>query len=156
MAYYSFKLDANFIVQLILYLAIVLFSPKLAYSDEKILSCKMNYGISGENDETDIEFRNLSNIDQTQTLYLDIENNWLSIQSFDEYKNNENKLSKIDFNLTDSIIFSLSYLENNKILVSKNVIELNRYSGFVKHEFRTNTETIYRTGYCELLKKKMF
>ena len=29
----------------------------LSYAAEKILSCKMNYGISGENDETDIEFK---------------------------------------------------------------------------------------------------
>ena len=36
---------------------------------KKILSCKMNYGISGENDETDIEFKNLSKIDQTQTFF---------------------------------------------------------------------------------------
>ena len=123
---------------------------------EKVLLCKMNYGISGENDETDIEFKNLSNIDQTQTLYLDLENNWLSIQSFQEYKNSKNKLSKIDFNVSDSLIFSLSYLQNDNILVSKNIIELDRYTGFVKHEFRTNSETIYRTGYCELIKKKLF
>ena len=40
-----------------------------SYASEKILSCKMNYGISGENDETDIEFKNLSLIDQTQTFF---------------------------------------------------------------------------------------
>ena len=33
-------------------------------ADELILVCKMNYGISGENDETDIEFKNLSIIDE--------------------------------------------------------------------------------------------
>tara|TARA_B100001029_G_C14976649_1_gene403480 strand:- start:95 stop:526 length:432 start_codon:yes stop_codon:yes gene_type:complete len=125
-------------------------------AEEKVISCKMNYGISGENDETDIEFRNLSIIDQSQTLYLDLENNWLSIQSFQEYKDGDNNLTKIDFNISDAIIFSVSYLENNNILISKNVIELNRYNGFVKHEFRTNAETIYRTGYCELIKKKVF
>ena len=54
--------------------AIILLSQQ-AYSDEKVFSCNMNYGISGENDETDIEFKNLSDIDQTQTLYLDLENN---------------------------------------------------------------------------------
>ena len=37
---------------------------------EKILLCKMNYGISGENDKTDIEFKNLSIIDQTQQFTL--------------------------------------------------------------------------------------
>ena len=41
----------------------------------------MNYGISGENDETDIEFKNLSTIDQTQTFFLDLEKNWLSVKS---------------------------------------------------------------------------
>ena len=135
--------------------AIILLSQQ-AYSNEKVFSCKMNYGISGENDETDIEFKNLSDIDQTQTLYLDLENNWLSIQSFQEYKNSNNKLSKIDFSISDSLVFSLSFLQNDNILVSKNIIELDRYSGFVKHEFRTNSDTIYRTGYCKLIKKKMF
>tara|TARA_B100001121_G_C18639895_1_gene598651 strand:+ start:949 stop:1392 length:444 start_codon:yes stop_codon:yes gene_type:complete len=125
-------------------------------SVEKTLTCKLNYGISGENDETDIEFRNLSVIDQSQTLYLDIENKWLSVQSFQDYHDGEKKLSKIDFNISDSLIFSVSYLESNNVLVSKNVIELNRYNGFVKHEFKTNQETIYRTGYCEILKKKLF
>ena len=116
----------------------------------------MNYGISGENDETDIEFKNLSIIDQSQVIYLDIENNWLSIQSFQEYKESNNKLTKIEFNITDSIIFSVSYRENQKILISKNTLELNRYNGFIKHEFKTNAETIYRTGYCEDIKKRMF
>ena len=134
---------------------IILFS-KYVYSDEKVISCKMNYGISGENDETDIEFKNLSNIDQTQSLYLDIDNKWFSTQSFQEYKNGKIKLSKIDFNISDSLIFSLSYLQNDTILISKNIIELDRYSGFVKHEFKTNSETIYRTGYCQLIKKKLF
>ena len=50
-------------------------------ASEKVLSCKMNYGISGENDETDIEFKNLSIIDQTQTFFLDLEKNWLSVKS---------------------------------------------------------------------------
>jgi hypothetical protein len=135
---------------------IIILLSQHAHSDEKVLSCKMNYGISGENDETDIEFKNLSIVDQSQTLYLDLDNSWLSTQSFDEYKNSKNKLSKIDFNVSDSLIFSLSYLQNDNILVSKNIIELDRYTGFVKHEFRTNSETIYRTGYCELIKKKMF
>ena len=135
---------------------IIILLSQHAHSDEKVLSCKMNYGISGENDETDIEFKNLSIVDQSQTLYLDLDNSWLSTQSFDEYKNSKNKLSKIDFNVSDSLVFSLSFLQNENILVSKNIIELDRYSGFVKHEFRTNSETIYRTGYCELIKKKLF
>tara|TARA_Y100000766_G_C18874371_1_gene589989 strand:+ start:850 stop:1278 length:429 start_codon:yes stop_codon:yes gene_type:complete len=140
-------------MRIFLVLIIIIFSGQ-AYSSEIILTCKMNYGISGENDETDIEFKNLSIIDQTQTFYLDIKNNWLSTQSFQEYINKKNKLSKIDFNLSDSLIFSLSYLQNESILVSKNIIELDRYSGFVKHEFRTSSETVYRTGYCETIKKK--
>ena len=44
-----------------------------------------------------------------------------------------------------------------KVLIRKNVIELNRYTGFIKHEFRTSNETIYRTGSCKLSKKgKLF
>ena len=134
----------------------IIFFSHYSFSEEKILNCKLNYGISGENDETDIEFKNLSIIDQSQILYLDIENKWLSVQSYQDYLNGEINLTKIDFNISDSIVFSVSYLDNNKILISKNVIELNRYNGFVKHEFRTNTETIYRTGYCQTSKKKMF
>ena len=145
----------GFMKNLFVFFVFILFGHNV-HSVEKVLTCKLNYGISGENDETDIEFRNLSIIDQSQTLYLDIENNWLSVQSFQEYQDGENKLSKIDFNISDSLIFSVSYLESNKVLVSKNVIELNRYNGFVKHEFRTSQETVYRTGYCEILKKKIF
>tara|TARA_Y100001933_G_scaffold148217_1_gene146823 strand:+ start:66 stop:506 length:441 start_codon:yes stop_codon:yes gene_type:complete len=121
-------------------------------ASEKVLSCKMNYGISGENDETDIEFKNLSIIDQTQTFFLDLEKNWLSVKSQKDFKENGNDVSKIDFKVSDSIIFSISYLEANGLIVKKNVIELDRYSGFVKHEFRTSNETIYRTGYCKISK----
>ncbi len=134
---------------------IIIFFSHNSFS-EVILSCKMNFGISGENDETDVEFRNLSQIDQSQTLYLDFENKWLSTQSFREYQEGKNKLSKIDFNYSDSLIFSLSYLKNDTILISKNIIELDRYTGFVKHEFKTNSETIYRTGYCNPAKKQIF
>lgn len=123
-----------------------------SYASEKILSCKMNYGISGENDETDVEFKNLSVIDQTQTFFLDLEKNWLSVMSQKDAKDDGNGFSKIDFKVSDSIIFSISYLETNGILIKKNIIELDRYSGFVKHEFKTNNETIYRTGYCKILK----
>ena len=35
----------------------------------------MNYGISGENDETDIEFKNLSIIDEDLVVFLNIEKN---------------------------------------------------------------------------------
>ena len=124
----------------------------LSYAAEKILSCKMNYGISGENDETDIEFKNLSTIDQTQTFFLDLEKNWLSVKSEKDYKDNGSDFSKKEFKVSDSIIFSISYLEANGLIVKKNIIELDRYSGFVKHEFRTSNETIYRTGYCKVLK----
>ncbi len=123
-----------------------------SYASEKILSCKMNYGISGENDETDVEFKNLSVIDQTQTFFLDLEKNWLSVMSQKDAKDDGNGFSKIDFKVSDSIIFSISYLETNGILIKKNIIELDRYSGFVKHEFKTNNETIYRTGYCKIFK----
>jgi|TARA_A100001388_G_C28683411_1_gene457516 hypothetical protein len=112
----------------------------------------MNYGISGENDETDIEFKNLSTIDQTQTFFLDLEKNWLSVKSKKDYKDNGSDFSKTEFKASDSIIFSISYLEANGLIVKKNIIELDRYSGFVKHEFRTSNETIYRTGYCKVLK----
>ena len=36
---------------------------------KKILSCKMNYGISGENDETDIEFKNLSKLTKHKLFF---------------------------------------------------------------------------------------
>ena len=130
----------------------LIFFSSFSYANEKILSCKMNYGISGENDETDVEFRNLSIIDQTQTLFLDLKNNWLSVKSQKDSTENGNDFNKIDFKVSDSIIFSISYLEANGLIVKKNIIELDRYSGFVKHEFRTSNETIYRTGYCKVLK----
>jgi len=123
-----------------------------SYASEKILSCKMNYGISGENDETDIEFKNLSTIDQTQTFFLDLEKNWLSVKSQKDSKDGGRDFSKTEFKASDSIIFSISYLEANGVIVKKNIIELDRYNGFVKHEFRTSNETIYRTGYCKVLK----
>ena len=117
----------------------------------------MNYGISGENDETDIEFKNLSKIDQTQTFFLDLEKNWLSVKSQKDSKENGSDFGKTDFKVSDSIIFSISYLEANGLIVKKNIIELDRYNRFVKHEFRTSNETIYRTGYCKILKNnKMF
>lgn len=126
-------------------------------SKEKILLCKMNYGISGENDETDIEFKNLSIIDQDQILYLDIDNKWLSIESRNESIENQIRYNKQDFLISDSTVFSMTVLEKDDILLRKNTIELNRYSGFVKHEFRTSAETIYRTGRCiHFQKQKLF
>ncbi len=126
-------------------------------ASEKILICEMNYGISGENDETDIEFKNLSIVDQDQVLYLDIDNKWLSVESQKDFEEGGGKYSKSDFLITDSTIFSVSSLVNNGTLIRKNTIEINRYTGFVKHEFRTNIETIYRTGTCKILKnKKLF
>ena len=125
-----------------------------SYASEKILSCKMNYGISGENDETDIEFRNLSVIDEDLVVFLNIEKKWLSVESEKDFQENGGKISKSNFLETDSNIFSMSYLENNGTLVRKNIIELNRYTGFIKHEFRTSIETIYRTGTCKVSKNK--
>ena len=47
-----------------IFLLFLLNFGKVSNADELILVCKMNYGISGENDETDIEFKNLSIIDE--------------------------------------------------------------------------------------------
>ena len=121
---------------------------------EIVLTCKMNYGISGENDEADIEFKNLSIIDQDQVFYLNLEEKWLSVESKKDIDEGKIKYSKNDFALSDSTIFSMSYYENNGRLIRKNTIELNRYTGFVKHEFNTSNETIYRTGRCIANKKK--
>ena len=104
----------NFLIILILN-----FFFSFSYANEKILSCKMNYGISGENDETDVEFKNLSIIDQTQTLFLNIKNNWLSVKSQKDSIENGNSFNKVDFKISDSIIFSVSYLEANGLLVKK-------------------------------------
>ena len=123
-------------------------------ADELILVCKMNYGISGENDETDIEFKNLSIIDEDLVVFLNIEKKWLSVESERDFQESGGKISKSNFLETDSNIFSMSYLENNGTLVRKNIIELNRYTGFIKHEFRTSIETIYRTGTCKVSKNK--
>lgn len=121
---------------------------------ETVLTCKMNFGISGENDETDIEFKNLSIIDEDQVFYLNLDENWLSVESKKDVDEGKIKYSKIDFALSDSTIFSMLYYGNNGILIRKNTIELNRYTGFVKHEFNTTNETIYRTGRCIPSKRK--
>ena len=67
-------------------------------------------------------------------------------------KENGNSFSRTEFKVSDSIFFLISYLEANGLIVKKNFIELDRFSGFVKHEFRTNNETICRTGYCKITK----
>ena len=40
----------------------------------------MNNRISGENDETDLEFKNLSIIDEDQVFYLNLKEKWLSVE----------------------------------------------------------------------------
>ena len=80
----------------------------------------------------------------------------MSIHSFQEYKNGKVKPTKNWFWSKWLAVFSVSYFENNNILALKNVLELNRYNGFVKREFRTSAETIYRTGYCKSEKKVIF
>ena len=94
----------------------------LSYAAEKILSCKMNYGISGENDETDIEFKNLSTIDQTQTFFLDLNKNWLSVKSQKDSQDGKSDFSKTEFKASDSIIFSISFLEANGLIVKKKIL----------------------------------
>ena len=91
-------------------------------------------------------------INQTQTLFLDLEKNWLSMKPQNEFYQNENSFSKTEFKVSDSIIFSISFSEANGLIVKKNIIELDRHSGFVKHEFLNNNETIYGTRYCKIVK----
>ena len=76
------------------------------------------------------------------------------LESEKDFQESGGKVSKSNFLETDSNIFSMSYLENNGTLVRKNIIELNRYTGFIKHEFITSIETIYRTGTCKVSKNK--
>ena len=78
-------------------------------ANELVLVCKMNYGISGENDETDIEFRNLSVIDEDLVVFLNIEKKWLSVESEKDFQESGGKISKSNFLETDSNIFSMSY-----------------------------------------------
>ena len=144
-------------IKFLISLLILSFFAVPLYANEKILICKMNYGISGENDETDIEFKNLSVIDQDQVIYLNINKQWLSVESQKDFIEGGGKYNKTDFVITDSTVFSMSLLQNEGVLIRKNVIELNRYTGFIKHEFRTSNETMYRTGSCKLSKKgKLF
>ena len=84
---------------------------------EKVLLCKMNYGISGENDETDIEFKNLSIIDQTQTIYLDIEKRWFDVESKRDFENGGGKYTKSDSQISDFNTFSIYFLNNKSVLI---------------------------------------
>ena len=58
-----------------IFLLFILNFGTVSNANELILVCKMNYGISGENDETDIEFKNLSIIDEDLVVFLNIEKN---------------------------------------------------------------------------------
>ncbi len=90
-------------------------------------------------------------------FFLDLDKNWLSIKSQKNSKDDNSDFSKTEFRVSDSIIFSISYLEANGLIIKKNIIELDRYSRFIKHEFRTSNETIYITRYCKVLKNnRMF
>ena len=64
-------------------LVFIFFFPDLK-AKEIVLNCKLTSGISGEQDETDVEFKNMVDIDESQILYLDIENNWLFNQPLRE------------------------------------------------------------------------
>ena len=140
---------------LILAVILILISLPIE-SKEKVLICEMNYGISGENDETDVEFKNLIQIDEAQTFYLDIENKWLYNSNINDFKNNESKDTEINTSINDSTIFTISKRVKENIVIAKHIIELNRYTGFVKHNFETNYEKIFRTGYCKISKNKLF
>lgn len=48
--------------------------------------------------------------------------------------------------MSDLPIFSVSFLVKDNVLISEDVIEHNRFIGFINNEFRTNTETILRAG----------
>ena len=88
-------------------------------------------GISGEHDETDVEFKNLVDINESQVLYLDIKNNWLFNQPLREYKKNKIKFSEMNTSINNFLVITFAQLEKDKVLINKHVIELNRYSGFL-------------------------
>ena len=98
---------------------------------EIVLNCKLTSGISGEQDETDVEFKNMVDIDESQVLYLDIENNWLFNQPLREYKKNKIKFSEMNTSINNFLVITFAQLEKDKVLINKHVIELNRYSGFL-------------------------
>ena len=58
--------------------------------------------------------------------------------------------------INDFSVITFAQLEKEKVLINKHVIEFNRYNGFLKYNFETTYEKIYRTRYCEIAKKKMF
>ena len=91
----------------------------------------MTPGISGEHDETDVEFKNLVDINESQVLYLDIKNNWLFNQPLREYKKNKIKFSEMNTSINNFLVITFAQLEKDKVLINKHVIELNRYSGFL-------------------------
>ena len=108
----------------LIFLIIVLTKFSLfANVGEIVLTCKMNYGISGENDETDIEFKNLSIIDQDQVFYLNLEEKWLSVESKKDIDEGKIKYSKNDFGLSDSTIFSMS-LANLRLVMGSIFLEV--------------------------------
>ena len=88
-------------------------------------------GISGEQDETDVEFKNMVDIDESQVLYLDIKNNWLFNQPLREYKKNKIKFSEMNTSINNFLVITFAQLEKDKVLINKHVIELNRYSNFL-------------------------
>ena len=96
--------------------------------------------------------KNFSITDEDPVVFLNTENKWLSVESERDFQESGGQISKSNFLESDSNIFSMSCLENNGTLVRKNIIELNRYTGFVKREFRISIETIYRTGTCKVSK----
>ena len=100
-------------------------------TSEIVLNCKLTSGISREQDETDVEFKNMVDIDESQVLYLDIENNWLFNQPLREYKKNKIKFSEMNTSINNFLVITFAQLEKDKVLINKHVIELNRYSGFL-------------------------
>ena len=68
-------IEIKFWMYLFIFLLFNLNFGTVSNANELILVCKMNYGISGENDETDIEFKNLSIIDEDLVVFLNIEKN---------------------------------------------------------------------------------
>ena len=91
----------------------------------------MTPGISGEHYNTDFEFKNMVDINQSQVLYLDIKNNWLFNQPLREYKKNKIKFSEMNTSINNFLVITFAQLEKDKVLINKHVIELNRYSGFL-------------------------
>ena len=111
-------------------LVFIFFFPDLK-AKEIVLNWKLTPGISGEHDETDVEFKNLVDINESQVLYLDIKNNWLFNQPLREYKKNKIKFSEMNTSINNFLVNTFAQLEKDKVLINKHVVELNRYSGFL-------------------------